>query len=77
MFHILVHLVAIANFAYAIYFDLYILNHPKAAKSFGGMWKYLTFWNLWIQLIYFSISFLNSIFGSHASDPKATTFLPS
>lgn len=67
MLHWIVHLGAIANFGYAIYWDVYILKLPTQ-RSFGGQWKYLTFWNLWIQLIYFSISLLNSLFGSNAKE---------
>lgn len=74
MLHLLVQLIAIANFAYAIYWDLYILKLPTQ-RSFGGQWKYLTFWNMWIQLIYFTISFLNNIFGSHATDKKSSSTL--
>jgi len=74
MLHFLVQIIAIANFGWAIYWDLYILDIPTQ-KSFGGQWKYLTFWNMWIQLIYFSISFLNNIFGSHSTDTKSATCL--
>lgn len=74
MLYVLVQLAIIVNFAYAIYWDLYILKLPFK-RSFGGQWKYLTFWNMWIQLIYFSISLLNNIFGSHASDHKSATRL--
>ena len=31
-----------------------------------GQWKFLTFINLWLQLLYFTISFLNNLFGSHS-----------
>ena len=74
MLHLLVHLGAIANFAYAIYFDWYLLKTPKP-ETWGGKWKYLTFLNMWFQLVYFSISFLNSIFGSHATDKKSASTL--
>jgi len=74
MLHILVQLISIANFGYAIYWDLFILDVPE---TFAGKWKYLTFWNLWIQLIYFSISLLNNIFGSHSVTKESTSSLQS
>lgn len=74
MLHVLVQALAIANFGYAIYWDLYILQLPTQ-RSFGGQWKYLTFWNMWIQLAYFTISFLNNIFGSHETNKKSSSSL--
>ena len=71
MLSYLVHLASIANFAYAIYFRMYVLEIPKDSiiaqlAKFGGQWKYLTFINLWIQLFYFTISLANNICGSNA-----------
>ena len=74
MLHVLVQLIGIANFGYAIYWDLYILE-ISSQNSFGGQWKYLTFINMWIQLIYFSISFLNNIFGTHATTKESASSL--
>jgi len=70
----LIHLLSIANFSYAVYWDLFILDVPTQ-KSFGGQWKYLTFINMVLQLIYFSISFLNNFFGSNALDRDNSTTL--
>ena len=79
MLHILVQIVAIVNFAYAIYWELFILNDPRnkpgSSRAFGGQWKYLTFLNLWLQLVYFVISFLNNIFRSHAKEDNSATSL--
>ena len=79
MLHLIVHVVSIVNFAYAIYWERNILDDPLSKpgspRAFGGRWKYLTSLNLWIQLIYFIISFLNSIFGSHSTDEKSSTTL--
>jgi len=61
----LVHSLGVVNFAAAIYYDLFVvsypphLNHPR--YKFGGVWKYLTFLNLCLQLIYFTISLLADI----------------
>lgn len=73
----LVHVAALANFAYALYFDIYLVKLPKSQPrhDFGGQWKYLTFWNLWIQFAYFSISFINSFVGSHAQHKSEATKL--
>ena len=79
MLHLIVHLASIVNFAYAIYWELCILDDPRSKpgspRAFGGQWKYLTFLNLWLQLFYFCISFLNSIFGSHSTEAKSATTL--
>lgn len=74
MLHIILQLATFANFAYAIYWDVFILKLPTQ-RSFGGQWKYLTFWNMWIQMVYFGISFLNNIFGTHATDPMSASKL--
>ena len=79
MLHILVHIISISNFAYCIYWEMFILQDPRdkpgSPRAYAGQWKFLTFWNLWIQLIYFVISLLNSIFGTHASDKKSASAL--
>ena len=62
----IVQLAVALSFLYTIYWDLYILKLP-GPRTFGGQWKFLTFWNLWIQFIYFTISFLTNILGSKAS----------
>jgi hypothetical protein len=74
MLHWLLHIGSIANFAYALYYDLYVIDWP-GRRSFGGQWKFLTFWNMWIQLVYFSLSLLNNLFGSHSSDKASASNL--
>lgn len=32
--------------------------------DFGGLWKYLTFWNLWVQLLFCLVCLLNDFLGS-------------
>jgi len=66
MIYPVIQLAVAISFAYTIYWDLYILKLP-GPKTFGGQWKFLTFWNLWIQFIYFTISFLSNLLGSKAS----------
>jgi hypothetical protein len=35
--------------------------------KFFGPWKFLTFWNMWVQLIYFSICLVNDFTGGRKS----------
>jgi len=62
------HLVAASNFAFTIYYDVWLLELPdhyvKNVNPFAGRWKYLTFWNLVLQLVYFSHCVLNDVFGT-------------
>ena len=41
------------------------LVYPDRAR-FGGSFKYLTNWNVWLQAMYFIIALANDIFGSEA-----------
>ena len=67
---LLVHLGTVANFAYAIHFQLNLVipekHGGKIRNSFGGPWKFLTFWNLWIQLFYSILALLNLFIGTDA-----------
>ena len=58
-----------------IYNDSFQILDIPTQKSFGGQWKYLTFINLWIQLTYFIVSFLNNIFGSFSKDKLSSSGL--
>ena len=73
MLHWLIHIGAIINFGYAIYWD-YKADIP-AKSTFGGQFKYLTYINLWIQLFYFAITILNNLFGSHSNDRLTSSSL--
>ena len=69
----LVHLMAAANFGVAIYKQLTRGAVPKElveaspvmayVDRFYGPWKFLTFWNLWVQLIFASICLVSGPFG--------------
>jgi len=48
-------------------------NIPGRTSAFGGMWKFLTFWDLWFQLIYFTVALLNNVVGSESSNKKSAT----
>ncbi len=52
--------------------DVVAANPDLGMDKFGGPWKYLTFWNLWIQGIYFLICTINDILGRK---PSRTTKL--
>ncbi|XP_057366816.1 androgen-induced gene 1 protein-like [Daphnia carinata] len=78
---LLFHLVATANFAYGIYYDLWELKLPhdfaKISIDYAGQLKYLTFWNMVLQLIYFSFSIFNDLFGSNSISLKERAALQS
>ena len=58
----LFHLLGAASFAFAIYYDVYEVKIPEERQEkrekFGGHYKYLTFLNMILQCIFFSVSFL-------------------
>ena len=60
---ILFNLANVAHFGFIIYFmnSLQIPGHRQ--NAFGGHWKFITFWNLWIQLVYFSVGLCNELCG--------------
>lgn len=67
---VIFHLAVIINY---ILFLLHSNNVNKALNeiipnraSFGGPFKFLTHWNVWLQAIYFVIAFVNDIFGSES-----------
>ncbi|GAB6019918.1 hypothetical protein CHUAL_001449 [Chamberlinius hualienensis] len=59
------HVLMASIFAFAIYYDLYQLRIPDVMRirheKSAGRWKYLTFWNLISQAVFFSLSFVNDI----------------
>lgn len=78
---LLTSVVGIVNFAYAIYFQYYLVDIPESVSKtrnlFGGPWKFLTFINLWIQLFYFLASFLNGLFGTEVRSRAKSSRLQS
>ncbi len=77
MLRALVQAAGVANFAYAIYFELVLLDMPDdispTRRKFGGMWKYLTFWNLWLQLGYFCVSLAVTLSGGDNAPRHASS----
>lgn len=79
---ILVHLIGVASFALVIWHQLQDIPIPLEVMSklkelgtleFGGNWKYLTFWNLWLQLFYFGICLINDILGRTGQIERSKT----
>jgi len=68
------HLTATITFAYGIYYDVYNIVFPPEFRNelteFAGRLKYLTFLNLVLQLIYYSLSSLNDIIGTSSKIVK-------
>lgn len=66
------HLGFAGLFYFAIYYDLFQIRFPDAIKvrheSSGGRLKYLTFWNLALQAVFFSLSFVNDFVGTRTED---------
>ena len=44
-------------------------------SSFGGQFKYLTHWNVWLQAIYFAIAFANDLFGTESKTKQGTSII--
>ncbi len=70
---LLIHSLGIVNYTYGIYFEWILLDIPeslsKNRRLLGGPWKYLTFWNLWLQLAFHITGLLNCLLGTSAVDP--------
>ncbi|XP_050406468.1 androgen-induced gene 1 protein isoform X2 [Patella vulgata] len=67
-------------YAYALSFNVTSvgleLGNVFTFKGYAGKFKYLTFWNLSIQTIYFALSLVNFVIGSNVpptADPKRKT----
>ena len=69
-FRILFNLANVAQFSYIIYFRYGLKIPGHRHNAFGGEWKFLTYWNLWLQLIYFLIGLSNELLGGTAKPAK-------
>ena len=49
----------VVHYVYIIYFTNGLKIPGHRHNAFGGQWKFLTYWNLWLQLTYFIISLLS------------------
>jgi len=53
------HLLAFGVYAYGLYYDVAYVRVPSASqppRSYGGRWKFLTFWDLVLQTFFFGFS---------------------
>ncbi len=78
MLPVLVHLAGVANFAYAAYTSYLITIPPEVSYSrdkFGGTLKYLTYWNVWLQMLYYTVCLANDLAGSNATERKSSSGL--
>lgn len=64
----LIHFILAVHYGYGINVYLYGLTPPEEVmeirKLIGGQFKYLTFWDMLLQFIYFTLAFVNDILGS-------------
>ena len=75
---IIFNLANVAQFCFIIYFKYGLKIPGHRHNALGGEWKFLTHWNLWLQLIYFSVSLCNELLSQQASASrlqKARDFL--
>ena len=79
MLAVLLHSAGVANFAFTIWYEFNVISIPEEISprrsAYGGVWKYLTFWNLWIQMIYFGVALANDLGGSKATDSRKSSGL--
>ncbi|XP_049548605.1 androgen-induced gene 1 protein-like isoform X3 [Anopheles darlingi] len=72
------HLIAFAQYCYAIYFDRFFIHIPDdlaipkmmTTTEYGGRSKFLTYWCLILQAVYFTICLLNDFIGTNEVAPK-------
>ena len=61
---VVLQMTGVASFAWAIHYQSYRVNMPVKLSperlAFGGVWKYLTFLNMLLQCIFFSIALLSN-----------------
>ncbi|XP_020724160.2 androgen-induced gene 1 protein isoform X2 [Bombus terrestris] len=73
------HMIFCVQFAFSVYYDyMYTVIPPNLLKmhnSYGGKFKFLTFWDAIIQAIFFFICILNDWFGTNAVSPKKPPFI--
>jgi len=72
---LLLHVLGSTSFAYAIYYDVYELKLPEhvhpTSQNYGGHAKYLTFLNMCLQLIFFTLCILADFSSKNSGISKA------
>ncbi|XP_059059395.1 androgen-induced gene 1 protein-like [Achroia grisella] len=76
------HLSVVALNVFAIAYDQLYLDIPFPSKVFEEMpfkarYIFLTIWCFILQTLYFSVSFLNDVFGTNEATPKRTPLIRS
>ncbi|CAL4108854.1 unnamed protein product [Meganyctiphanes norvegica] len=73
------HFLLMVHFIHVIYYDLVHLErdetHKKIAKIGLGNLKFLTFWDLLLQCGYFTLAFVNDVYGSNVRASKSQSAL--
>lgn len=58
------HLVGWIHAAYSLYvYHFYITLNPQIDVGFGGQWKYLTYININMQFLFFTLAIMEGLFG--------------
>ncbi|XP_052761334.1 androgen-induced gene 1 protein-like isoform X1 [Mya arenaria] len=70
---VIVHIVAFITYIYSLYYSLRYIGQGDehyvylfTYRGFGGKFKFLTFLNVLMQTVYFGLSIMNDLKGSHA-----------
>ena len=75
----LLHLTVIINYvlflAYKESIKDELLELFPNRNLFGGSWKFLTHWNVILQLVYFCLAFLNDVFGTESRTKETSSRL--
>jgi len=61
----IIHLACLIIDGIALYWDLSFNHHKPTVLTYGGRWKFLTFWCLIIQTAYYGLCLLNDILGTN------------
>jgi len=60
------HVVIFILYVFTLIYDTQLLVRLPHQRSYGGRFKFLTFWNLLLQLVYFGLSVVNDIYGTNS-----------
>lgn len=61
----LFHLVTTCVQVWSLYYDVTAVKQLPSILTYGGRWKFLTFWCLIIQTAYYALCLINDVFGSN------------
>ncbi|XP_076046416.1 androgen-induced gene 1 protein-like isoform X2 [Oratosquilla oratoria] len=76
----LIHFTLLVHYAYGIYVYKCGITPPEELRKIredvvGGLLKYLTYWDMLLQCLFFGLALLNDIIGSSSRDPRKQTTL--